>query len=481
MLNTLLAAKRAFYISALIFTVGFSGMSLAEEAGEVVAARGAITAQQGAGTPRILGRSAKVNVGDVVTTGRKSFVVMKLGDGTKMTLRPNTSFKIEQWNEKPAQESAVFRLFKGGLRAISGALAKRRPNAFRLQTSVATIGIRGTVFDARLCESDCREDAEKYQEVKANVSPVVARVGFLKGSADAVRPEAGLRRSLSTGAPVYAGDSIITQAASYAVVLFKDRSRVTVRPNSEFAVTAFDYQDKDSDSAIFRLVRGGLRAVTGLIGKRRPHKVRYRTAVATIGIRGTAFDMFCQQSCESETDTQTGITSIRSVIGEALIPAAYAATPDSPGLIVAPWADTVVIQTPSGEIEVTQGQIVLVPADGSEPIFLPALPADIREPKPEEVELDEDLLLAVVEPDEADKGLYLACHEGHCLMGEVSLGGGETAYKSEGGDTPPVRFEIIPQFLAEDPYFKTVDLDGDVLEIFDFTSDPENLECSVGG
>ena len=465
----------------LMLVLGVTHALAAEEAGEVVAARGAITAQQGEGTPRILGRSAKVNVGDVVTTGKKSFVVMKLGDGTKMTLRPNTSFKIEQWNEKPQQESAVFRLFKGGLRAISGALAKRRPDAFRLRTSVATIGIRGTVFGARLCEDDCRVDAKKYKEVKANVSPVVGRVGFLKGSVDAARPEAGLSRSLSTGAPVYAGDSIITEAASYAVVLFKDRSRVTIRPNSEFAVTAFDYQDKDTDNAIFRLVRGGLRAVTGLMGERRPNKVKYRTAVATIGIRGTAFDMFCQQSCESETDASTGITYIKSVIGNTLIPAAYAATPSAPGLIVAPWADTVIVQTPSGEIEVTQGQIILVPADGSPPIFLPELPSNIREPKPEEVELDEELLLAVVEPQEAEKGLYLACHEGHCLMGEVSLGGGETAYKGEGSDAPPVRFEIIPQFLAEDPYFKTVDLDGDVLEIFDFTSDPENLECTVGG
>ena len=458
----------------------FGGAS-ANEAGEVIAARGAITAQQEAGTPRILGRSAKVNVGDVVTTGRKSFVVMKLGDGTKMTLRPNTSFKIEQWNEKPQQESAVFRLFKGGLRAISGALAKRRPDAFRLRTSVATIGIRGTIFDARLCEEDCRADAGKYKEVKANVSPVAGRVGFLKGKADAVRPEAGLRRTLSAGAPIYAGDSIVTQASSYAVVLFKDRSRVTVRPNSEFAVASFDYQDKDSDNAVFRLVRGGLRAVTGLIGKRRPHKVRYRTAVATIGIRGTAFDMFCQASCESETDAQSGITYIKSVINQALIPAAYAANARSPGLIVAPWADTVIVETPAGSIEVTQGQIILVPADGSEPIFLPALPESIREPKPEEVELDEELLMAVVEPKEPDQGLYLACHEGHCLMGEVSLGGGETAYKADGSQTPPVRFEIIPQFLSEDPYFKTVDLDGDVLEIFDFTSDPENLECTVGG
>ena len=86
---------------------------------------------------------------------------------------------------------------------------------------------------------------------------------------------------------------------------------------------------------------------------------------------------------------------------------------------------------------------MLVPADGSPPIFLPALPEQIREPKPEEVELDEELLLDVAEPDEPDKGLYLACHEGHCLMGEVSLGGGETAYKGESGQTPPVRFEII--------------------------------------
>ena len=67
-------------------------------------------------------------------------------------------------------------------------------------------------------------------------------------------------------------------------------------------------------------------------------------------------------------------------------------------------------------------------------------------------------------------------------MGEVSLGGGETAYKGEGSDAPPCAFRNHPAvFWQRIRISKTVDLDGDVLEIFDFTSDPENLECTVGG
>lgn len=452
---------------------------LLSNAGKVIAARGAVTAQQGSEGLRILGRDAEIFTGDVITTGSRSFVVMKLNDGTRMSLRPGTSFRIDEWVEEDKKESAVFRLFKGGLRAISGAIAKRNPNAFKLRTTVATIGIRGTTFDARLCDEGCKSDAEKYKEVPATISAVVGRVGFLKGSVKANRNEAGLARNLTVGAPIYEGDSIVTATGSFTVLLFKDRSRVTLRANSEFVIASLTHKNSVEDSAIFRLVRGGLRAVTGLIGKRRPASVKYRTAIATIGIRGTGFDMFCQGTCEPVQSSAGNVLEIRNILSEMLVRRAFAATAKSPGLIVAPWDSDVVVERSGGNIDVLQGQILLIPADGSEPIFLPALPDEITEPRPEEVELDEELLLASEDPDIPEVGLYLACHEGHCLMGEVPLGEGEAAYSSGEGQAVPTRFEIIPQFLTEDPYFKTVDIDPGVLDIFGISLDPSTLECSV--
>jgi hypothetical protein len=49
---------------------------------------------------------------------------------------------------------------------------------------------------------------------------------------------------------------------------------------------------------VFNLLKGGFRAVTGAIGKRNHSSVTYKTAVATIGIRGTDFEVAdCSLGC----------------------------------------------------------------------------------------------------------------------------------------------------------------------------------------
>jgi hypothetical protein len=55
------------------------------------------------------------------------------------------------------------------------------------------------------------------------------------------------------------------------------------------------------DGFMMRLVKGGLRAVTGLIGKRNPNNVRMRAGTATIGIRGTHWGVMCvgEDTCQS--------------------------------------------------------------------------------------------------------------------------------------------------------------------------------------
>jgi len=129
------------------------------EAAPVVAttlfARGAVTASAG-GNVRLLGNRMLVHRNDVLSTGRRSFVILRFNDGTKMTLRPKTVFRVDEYREKPGSESMLFRLFRGGLRAVTGLLSKRRPGSLRIRTALATIGIRGTDFAARLCgEGDC--------------------------------------------------------------------------------------------------------------------------------------------------------------------------------------------------------------------------------------------------------------------------------------------------------------------------------------
>ena len=143
-----------------------AGANAAGEAGRVVFARGITTVQSEGEAVRFIKRGAPLEVGDVVSTGKRSVAILGLRDSTRLTLRPDTVFEIEAFAHDEGEESAVMRLFKGGLRALTGLVGKRNAKGFKLATSVATIGIRGTEFDARLCEEDCAAEAAQEREAE---------------------------------------------------------------------------------------------------------------------------------------------------------------------------------------------------------------------------------------------------------------------------------------------------------------------------
>lgn len=101
----------------------------------------------------------------------------------------------------------------------------------------------------------------------------------------------GAVRILSMRSEVESGDTLMTEKNTYAMVKFIDNSEITLKPSTTFKVENFAYDaDKpDGDKASFNLVKGGLRSVTGLLGKRNKEKFEMKTPSATIGIRGTTF------------------------------------------------------------------------------------------------------------------------------------------------------------------------------------------------
>lgn len=124
----------------------------ADPAGEVAFVSGPATATAPDGKTRVLQRADPVYPGDTVatSTGR---VQLRFRDGGFVSLIPETSFKVEEfrWTGRTdGSESGVFRLLKGGLRALTGAIGKVNRGSYRLETVVATIGIRGTLFRAQL-------------------------------------------------------------------------------------------------------------------------------------------------------------------------------------------------------------------------------------------------------------------------------------------------------------------------------------------
>ena len=130
--------------------------------GNVLIAKGVVTASGGSGL-RTLAKGSEVFLGETVSTASDSFVVIKMADKSKISLRPKSEVTLEKFSQEEDKEEALFDLIKGGLRTISGDIGKKRPENYQVETAVATIGIRGTDFLVRLCIDDCVEEEEAYQ------------------------------------------------------------------------------------------------------------------------------------------------------------------------------------------------------------------------------------------------------------------------------------------------------------------------------
>jgi len=125
------------------------------DAGNVSQLAGTLSVRKPDGSLRILARQSQIQSGDTLNTQKDSYAQIKFADGAQITLKPNTSVKIEQFNfveSEPRKDGFFYSLVKGGLRAVTGLVGKRGdPEAYKLGTETATIGIRGTSFSADDC------------------------------------------------------------------------------------------------------------------------------------------------------------------------------------------------------------------------------------------------------------------------------------------------------------------------------------------
>ena len=137
--------------SGFVLLASFCASALADGAGTVMHLSGTLSVQRADGGVRILSQKSEVNPGDVLTTQRDSYAQINFTDGSSLTMRPNTQIKIEEYNfvqNRPQEDNTFLRLIKGGLRTVTGLVGKRgNQDAYKIGTSTATIGIRGSSGD----------------------------------------------------------------------------------------------------------------------------------------------------------------------------------------------------------------------------------------------------------------------------------------------------------------------------------------------
>lgn len=128
----------------------------------------------------------------------------------------------------------------------------------------------------------------------------VGRVILSVGDVTLVRE--GRSSPLNIGTEIRSGDRILTGQTSNAQIRFTDTGIIALRPETDFSVDEYNFrgQQDGSERALFSLLKGGMRTVTGLVGKLNQQNYRVRTPTATIGIRGTHFNLVqCDDNCKN--------------------------------------------------------------------------------------------------------------------------------------------------------------------------------------
>jgi hypothetical protein len=124
--------------------------AVGQEAGHVKVAKGAVQIERARQkVPAAVG--AVVQAGDVITTGADGSVGITFLDNSLLSAGPNSVLAIDRFafDSTTHQGSFESRLQKGTLAVVSGKLAKQSPDAMKVRTPAAVLGVRGTEFLVR--------------------------------------------------------------------------------------------------------------------------------------------------------------------------------------------------------------------------------------------------------------------------------------------------------------------------------------------
>ncbi|HKJ50802.1 MAG TPA: FecR domain-containing protein [Gammaproteobacteria bacterium] len=168
------SCKTYFAVRITSLVILFSSLFLpaagqaADSVGVIKFVRGDVTIESGSSESRKAVNGDSLMQNELVVTGAASVAVIQLADDSRMTLRPISEFRVnrldidEESNDSSSQ-IAVLNLLRGGLRLVTGLVGKLNPAGYRLSTPVATVGIRGTEFNTRICSADCAAEENQLE------------------------------------------------------------------------------------------------------------------------------------------------------------------------------------------------------------------------------------------------------------------------------------------------------------------------------
>lgn len=124
--------------------------------------------------------------------------------------------------------------------------------------------------------------------VAAQAADLAGHITRLKGAATLTSGQEA--RAGGIGAELFAGDVIVTEAATRVELTLRDDTVVTLGDNVTLTIDRYVYApDAGVGEGLLTLAAGAFRAVTGRLAKMGAGSFQVETPVAIVGIRGTEF------------------------------------------------------------------------------------------------------------------------------------------------------------------------------------------------
>ena len=128
--------------------------------------------------------------------------------------------------------------------------------------------------------------------VQAQTEPAAGRFLAVTGQVNVLGRD-GATRTAERGSELRAGETVTTADNALAQMRMNDSSLLSLRGGSEFKLEEYRYAGPNDSSASFvmSVLKGGFRTITGLIARANRPGYRITTPSATIGVRGTHFEV----------------------------------------------------------------------------------------------------------------------------------------------------------------------------------------------
>jgi hypothetical protein len=142
-------------VAVAVAVLGFSatGVARANDVGQVKVAKGTVHVERdGKRLPATVGMGIRQS--DALVTGADGSAGITFSDNSLLSTGPNSILVVDQYSFNSTTHAGRFdaSLKKGTLAVVSGKMVKQSPDAMRVRTPAAIMGVRGTEFVVQVDE-----------------------------------------------------------------------------------------------------------------------------------------------------------------------------------------------------------------------------------------------------------------------------------------------------------------------------------------